>query len=103
EIHDLANLQRIGFAQRAAEDGEILRENINETAVDSAISGDYAIARVLLLLHSEIEAAMRDESVEFFERILVEQQGDTLARCQLPFCLLAIEPLFAAAKLGRAI
>ena len=40
--------------KRAAEHGEILREDIDQPAVDRARSGDDAVARDLLLVHAEV-------------------------------------------------
>ncbi len=53
--------------QRAAEDGEVLGEDIDEPAVDRARSGDDAVAGDLLLLHPEVGAIVLDEHVIFFE------------------------------------
>ena len=38
EIHDLANLVGVGLGKRAAEDGEILSEDVDEAPVDVADS-----------------------------------------------------------------
>ena len=44
EVHDLADLLRVGFRKRAAEDREILREDVDQAAVDAAVAGDEAVA-----------------------------------------------------------
>ncbi len=103
EIHDLADFPGIGFAERAAKNREVLSENIDQTAVDAAVSAHDSIAGILLRLHSEIAAAMLDELVDFFEGVLVEQKGDALARRHLAIGLLAIQPFAAAAKFGSTI
>ena len=36
EIHDLADLLGVGFRERAAEDGEVLGEDVDQPAVDPA-------------------------------------------------------------------
>ena len=66
-IHDLADLLGMGFRQGAAEHGEVLREDEDETAIDGAVAGDDAVAGNLLLVHAEIGATMLDEHVPFFE------------------------------------
>ena len=73
EVHDLADFLRVGFRERSAEDREILRENVDEAAVDVAEAGDEAVAGDDLLVHAEVAAAMCDELVEFFEGAFVEE------------------------------
>ena len=56
------------------------------------------------VLHAEIDAAMADEFVEFFEGAFVEQQIDALARGELAgfvFSLAALEPPPASASASR--
>ena len=103
EVHDLADLLRVGFGERAAEDGEILREDVDQAAVDAAVAGDEAVAGDDLLLHAEIAAAVRDQLVEFLEGALVEQQFDALARGELAFLVLAGAALRASALLGGGV
>ena len=100
QIHDFADFQRVGFRERAAENGEVLRENINQAAVDAAESGDKAVARRALLLHAKIDAAVADKFVELFEGAFIEQQMDALARGQLAGFVLAFAALRAAAGFG---
>src|SRR3546814_12453876 len=69
-VHDLADLFGMALRQRAAEDGEILDEDIDEAAVDRARPGDDAIPGNTLVLHSELDAVMLDLGVEFHERAL---------------------------------
>ena len=85
QVHDLADLLRVGFGERAAEDGEILREDVDQAAVDAAVAGDEAVAGNALLVHAEIAAAVRDQLVQFLEGAFVEQQFDALARGELAF------------------
>src|SRR3546814_7395484 len=64
-VHDLADLFGMALRQRAAEDGEILAEDIDEAAVDRARPGDDAIPGNPLVLHarsehtSELQSLMR--------------------------------------------
>ena len=102
-IHHLASLLRVGFRQRAAEHRKILRENVSQTAVDASPAGDEAVARNHLVFHSEIAAAVRDQLVEFFEGIFVEQQLDALARGELSVLVLPLLARFAAALLGHGM
>ena len=43
-VHDLGDFLRVGFRERAAEDGEILREYVDQTAIDAPEAGDESIA-----------------------------------------------------------
>ena len=64
----------VGLGEAAAEDREVLGEDVDEPAVDAAVAGDHAVARDLLVGHAEVEAAVLDELVELLEGALVEQQ-----------------------------
>ena len=62
-----------------------------------------AIAGILLLLHSKIEAAMGYEFVDFFEGIPVEKKRDAFSRGQLAVGFLPVLSLLAAAEFCSAI
>ena len=102
-IHDLDDLRRIGQGERAAEDGEILREDEHQPALDASVAGDEAVAVNLLLLHAEIGAAMGEQLVGLFEGAFVEQEGDALARRHLAFLVLALVAFLAPAGFGQAV
>ena len=102
-VHDLADLLRVGFRERAAEDSEILREDVDQAGVDVAVAGDEAIAGDDLLIHAEVAAAMGDELVELFEGAFVEEQFDALAGGELALLVLAVAAVVAAALLGRGV
>ena len=80
EVHHLADLLGEGAGERAAEDGEVLREQEDQPAVDLAVAGHDAVARDLLLFHPEVGAAVDDEAIGLDEGARVEQQLDALAR-----------------------
>ena len=73
-----------------------------ELAVDQPVTRDDAVARHDLVLHPEIDAAMRDQLVDLLEGAGIEQQLDPLARRQLARIVMALETLGAAAQLGAA-
>src|SRR5678816_777178 len=83
KIHDLADLLCVGFAEGATEDREVLGEDVDKPAIDSAVTGNDTIAGILLIGHAEIEGAVLYEFIELFERVFVEQNLDTLASRQL--------------------
>src|SRR5262249_55059866 len=82
-ILDLDDLLRVRLRKRTAEHGEILCENVGHPAVDGAPAGHDPIARELGLFHAEIAAAMLDKHVELFERAVIEEELDALARREL--------------------
>ena len=99
-VHHLDDLCGVGFGERAAEDGEVLREGVDEASIDAAVAGDNAVARDDLVGHPEVEAAVCDELVDFLEGARIEQQFDALARRQLAGRALPLEALFPACQLG---
>src|SRR5215213_4084609 len=84
--------------QRAAEDGEVLREDEDQPAVDGPVPCHHAVTRDPLLSHAEVGAAMLDEHVGLFERAWIEQQFQPLAGAELAARMLRLDPLGAAAK-----
>ena len=102
EIHHLHDLRGVGLRQRSAEHREVLREGEHLPAVDQPVAGDDAVAGDDLILHPEVEAAVRDELVDLLEGAGIEQQLDALARRQLAGVVMALQALFAAAQLGAA-
>ena len=103
EIHDLHDLRGVGFRQRSAEHGEVLREREDLPAVDEAVAGDDAVTGNDLVRHAEIAAAVGDELVDLLERAGIEQQIDPLAGGQLAGGVLALEAIGAAAELGAPL
>ena len=99
-VHHLDDLGGVGFRERAAEDGEVLRERIDDASVDAAVAGDDAVARDDLVGHPEVEAAVCDELVDFLEGARIEQQFDALARSQFSGRALPLEALFPACQFG---
>ena len=91
----------MALGQRAAEDGEVLGEDIDEPAVDRAGTGDDAVAGNALAFHAEVDAIVLDVHVIFFEAALIEQHGEPLAGCQAALRMLGLDTFFAAAHLSR--
>ena len=92
------------LGQRAAEHGEVLREDVDQPAVDAAVAGDDAVAVELLLLEAEVGRPVRDEPVELDEAAFVEQEVEPLARGELALGVLRLDARGAAAllRLGAA-
>ena len=98
QIHDLDDLGGVGLRQRPAKDGEILREDVDETTIDAAAPGDDTITRYDPVLHPEVAAPMGDELVHLVERAGVEEQIDPLARGELAGGVLAGDARLATTK-----
>ncbi|MNZ92949.1 hypothetical protein D3C78_1119960 [compost metagenome] len=88
----------MGFRQRTAEHGEILRENIDLPAIDGAPAGDDAVTCNLLARHAEVHRPVGDVHVVFFEGTFIQEHIDTLARRQLALGVLRLNALDAAAE-----
>ena len=67
EIHDLYDLFRVRFGERAAEDGEILRKDENQASVDAAVARHHTVAEILLMLEPEVGGAVGHETVHLDE------------------------------------
>ncbi len=100
KVHDLADFARVGFGERAAENGEVLGKNVDETAIDLSKAGDEAVAGGALLLHAKIDATMTDKFVEFFKGAFVQQQMDAFARGELAGFVFAFAAFRAAPRFG---
>ena len=75
----LVILEAFGFRERASEHGEVLREDVDQAAVDVSVAGDEAVACGALRVHAEVVRLVADKLVEFLEGALVQQQINTLA------------------------
>jgi hypothetical protein len=82
---------------------EILRKAEDQAAFDTSVAGDETIAVVLLLLHAEVGAAMRDQLVGFLECAFIQQELDSFARRHFSLLVLALAPFRAAALLGQLV
>ena len=89
-------LLRLDRAERAAEHGEVLREDRDAAAVDLAEPGDDAVARVALVGEAEGGHVVRRERAELLERPLVEQQREPFPRGELPLRVLLRDPVGSA-------
>ncbi len=96
----LADLLRVRFGERAAEDGEVLGEDVDHAAVDGAPAGDDTVARDDVLVGVEVLVAVLDEHVELLEGVRVEQKLDTLAGSELALGVLGLDAGGAAAGAG---
>ena len=77
-----------------------LAEYEDSPAVDLAAPGDHRVSRVALLLHAEVAAGVLHELVVLYEGVGVAEDGDPLARSQLPLGVLRRDALLAPAQLS---
>ena len=98
QIHDLADLLGMRFAQRAAKHGEILAEHIDHPAFDGAPAADHAIAGDDGLGHAEFGRTVSNEHIVFFEAAGIEQYFQPLAGSQLALAVLGVDALLPAAQ-----
>src|SRR3984957_20663929 len=83
QVHDLVDLLGEDLAQGAAEDGEVLAEDADPTAVDGAEARDDAVGVGAVVLEPHAVGPVAGQHVELLERSLVEQVLNTLPGGQL--------------------
>jgi len=100
QVHDLAHLLGVHLGEAAAEDGEVLGEDVYPAAVDGAPAGDHAIAQVLSLLHAEADGAVHGKHIQLAEGTGIEQFLRPLSGGHLAASVLAVNALLPAAQPG---
>jgi hypothetical protein len=93
----------ISLGERAAENGEILGEDVRGAPVDETVAGDETVAVDDLRVHAEIAAMMADELIGFLKGAGVEEEIDALTRRHFAFLVLARAALFTASRFGRGV
>src|SRR5207249_11287 len=88
------------FGERAAEYGEVLREDVDAPSGDGPAAGDHAVTDNRPRLHAEVGAAVRDEHAQLHEGTGIEECVDALARGQAARRVLLVDLILAAAHLG---
>lgn len=91
EVHHLDDFLTVYLAERAAEDGEVLRVHADGAAVDRPVAGDDTVSVGAVLLDAEVGGAVPGELVELHEGTLVEQEIDPLAGGQLALGVLLFD------------
>ena len=97
----LADLVGMHFPKRAAFDGKIFCIGKDEAAIDIAVSRDDAVAGDFLLFHAKIGAAVMDKLADFGKTAFVKKHMQPFPGCHLPFFMLFINFLLAAAHFYR--
>lgn len=102
EVHHLDDFLTVDLAERAAEDGEVLRVHADGAAVDRAVPGDDTVPVRPVLLDAEVRRTVPGELVQLHEGTLVEQEIDALARGQLALRVLLFHRA-RGARVGRLV
>src|SRR5690606_27971800 len=103
EVHDLADLIRMGPRETSAKDGEVLGKDADLASGDRSIAGHHSVAQKLLLLHGKVRASMGHEFVELDEGARIQEKVDPFAGRQLSGSVLLGDPFRAPAFLGSSV
>lgn len=98
-IHHFANLERVRFGKRTTEHGKVLGEDVDQTAVDIAVTRNKTIAVKDLCIHAEVAAAVAHKRVELFEAAFIEQKFNALAGGEFAIPALTLDAIGTAAEL----
>src|SRR4029453_3221542 len=83
EVHDLADLLGKGFRERAAEYGEVLREDEHPPPEDRPVACDDGVPPRAAFHHPEVRVAVAPVAVELDEAPGIEEFLDALAGQEL--------------------
>ena len=83
QVHHLVDLLGEDLAQGASEDGEVLAEDADPSAVDGAEAGDDTVGVGAVVLEPHAVGPVAGQHVELLEGALVEEVLDALPRRQL--------------------
>ena len=95
----------MGLGHRAAVHSEVLAEDHDGAAVDGALPGHHAVARVggLACGHSEVLAPVGDEAVMLSEGITVKEDVEALAGGELAAGVLLVDAGLACCGGGEVV
>ena len=86
------------FTQAAAENSEVLRENIHQTVIDRAPSGDDTVGENFVIIQTKVAGAVCDKGIDFAERAFIQKQVNAFARRQASFFMLLLDAFFPTAQ-----
>jgi hypothetical protein len=98
QVENLANLFCVRFRERTTEDCEVLSKHNHAPPVYQPIAGNYTIARIELLVETEVLRTMHHEFAKLFKALLIKQEVDPLARRHF-FCRVLLFDALCAATL----
>src|SRR5205814_9897360 len=94
------NFLSVSFGKGTAKYSEVLGEDENLATIDQTMTGNYSIARINLLIQTEVAGAMLDQLIEFLKCSFVQQKVDAFARGHLAGRVLFLGASFTATGLG---
>ena len=94
-VHDLADFLGVGLSQRAPENSEVLREHVDQAAVDFAVARHDAVAEELLLVQPKIRRPVGHQLAHLLERARIEQELKALAGSQFALAMLCFNARFS--------
>ena len=100
EVHDAADLCRVGLGERAAEHGEVLGEHVHEPAVDAAVAGDDPVAEEPLLIQPEMRRTVLHEHPQLLKAARIQQHIDALPGRQLALFMLSFKTFHSTSEDG---
>ena len=103
EVHDLADLPRVGFGERATEHGEVLGEDEHRPPMHASGAHHHSVAGDALGVHPEVMSLMHHQLVHLRERALVEEELEALAGGFFPGLVLALDALRPPAEVGGLV
>src|SRR2546425_11071609 len=100
EIHYFRHLPGEHFSEGASEDGEVVREQIDRSSVNLAITRYNPVAENLLLSHAEVGGLVNHEPVHFYKTAGVHKCDNSLPSGHLSLRMLIFDLVFAATFLS---
>ena len=85
----------MGLRKRTPEHSEILRININQSAIDFPITCHYTIPQVIFLVQTKIFGPMHDKFVNFLKSPFIYQKVDPFPCSKFTFLVLSRYPVLA--------
>ena len=103
QVHHPANLLRMGFGQRAPQNGKVLTKNVNQTAIHPPITGHHTVPQELLLVEPKKVGPVGHQHSQLLKSAFVEQQGYALTGGQLALSVLDLDALFSSTHAGFSL
>ena len=91
QVHDLADLLRVGLRERTAEDREVLAEDEDKAPCDGAVAGHHSVTEEVLPVHPELRRPVGHKGIQLDEGARIEQQVEPFPRRELAPRMLALD------------
>src|SRR3989338_7381367 len=84
------------LAETSTEDSEVLGEDLNESAIEHAMTSHDTVSGMSLSSHSKVLTTMLNEGVILTERTTIEKEIDSFTSSQLPFGMLLLHSMMSS-------